>query len=107
LAEENYTEEELYEMLWQKAEEIEKIPTAREINSDPFLPNYEVFVECFGNFRESEKLKEPVEKFSRLNKINVCFCNDCNREVCTGDIKICKENELADLYYDLFEKIVC
>jgi len=103
---EKYTEEELYEMLWQKAEDLEKVPGTREINSDPFLPDYEVFVECFGNFRKSEDLKELVDKFSCLNKINICFCKDCNRENCTGDIRICRENDLGDLYYTLFEKII-
>lgn len=107
MSKEKYTEEKLYEMLWKKAEEIEKVPGAREINSDPLLPNYEVFTECFGPFRESEKLEELVEKFSHLKKLNDSFCKDCNRKDCTGDIKICKDNELAELYYTLFEKIIC
>jgi len=29
MAEEKYTEEELYQILWKKAEEIEKVQTAR------------------------------------------------------------------------------
>ena len=105
MAEEEYTEEELYNLLWNKAEEIEKIPSAREINSDPFLPNYEIFTDCFGQFRDSEKLAELVEKFRLLNKFNKCFCDDCDRKQCTGDINICKESELAEIYFSLFDKV--
>jgi len=106
MAEKEYLEEELYEMLWNKAEEIEKIPSAREINKDPFLPNYEVFTECFGQFRDSEKLEDLVEKFRVLNKFNKCFCQDCNREQCTGDINICKDSKLAEIYFSLFDRIL-
>lgn len=103
---EKYTEEELYEMLWDKAEEIEKVPTAREINSDPFLPNFEVFTDCFGQFRDSEKLEEMVEKFTLLNKKNKCFCHDCYSKKCSGDFESCKGSKLAKLYFTLFDTII-
>jgi hypothetical protein len=40
-----YTEAQLYDLLWNKAEEIEKIPGARDLNSDPNLPKYQVFID--------------------------------------------------------------
>jgi hypothetical protein len=76
MSDKKYTEEELYQLLFEKAEEIEKVPGVREINSDPRLPNYEVFKECFGNFRKSEKLNDLVQEFSLLNKMNGCYCLD-------------------------------
>jgi hypothetical protein len=109
---EKYTEEELYKLLWKKAEKIEKVPGAREINSDPFLPDYEVFTACFGNFRKSKRLRELVEKFTDLSRKNRCFCNDCPRDEnkCKRDVRDCKakltNNELR-LYFIIFDKIIC
>lgn len=106
-----FTEKELFELLWQKAEEIEKIPGAREINSDFKLPDYEVFKSCFGNFRKSNKLKKLVVKFSELNRKNICFCHDCpqNENKCGKNILDCKakltEYQLR-LYFDLFNKLI-
>jgi hypothetical protein len=112
MTEEKYTEEELYQMLWEKAEEIEKVPTAREINSDPELPNYEVFIDFFGSFRKSIRLKNLVVHFSELQMKNKCFCNDCPKDEknCNQDVLDCKA-ELTEyeywLYFVLFNKIVC
>ena len=99
-------------MLWEKAEKIEKVPTAREINSDPELPDYEVFTACFGNFRKSIRLKNLVAVFSELQMKNICFCNDCSEDEkkCKRDVLDCKA-ELTDyeywLYFVLFDKIIC
>ncbi|RAK12540.1 hypothetical protein C8C77_105102 [Halanaerobium saccharolyticum] len=107
---EKYSEEELYQLLWQKAEEIEKVPGAREINSDPFLPDYEVFTDCFGNFRKSKRLQKLVEKFTDLRRKNRCFCIDCPQDEnrCKKDVRICKtkftNNELR-LYFIIFDQI--
>ena len=112
MIEEKYNKEELYNMLWEKAEEIEKVPTAREINSDPELPNYEVFTDCFGSFRKSIRLKNLVAHFSKLQMKNKCFCNDCPKDEknCNQDVLDCKA-ELTEyeywLYFVLFNKIVC
>ena len=112
MAEEKYSNEKLYQLLWQKAEEIEKVPGAREINSDPELPDYEVFTDRFGRFRESKKLKELIVKFRRLHRKNCIFCNDCPRDEnkCEKDVLDCKA-ELSEyeywLYFVLFDEIVC
>lgn len=103
---ENYTEKELYNMLWEKAEELEKVPTAREINSDHKLPNYKIFVECFGQFRKSKKLKELVKKFKLINRMNKTFCHDCYNEKCKGNFKSCKNSEAAEVYFELFDTII-
>ena len=112
MAEEKYSKEELYQLLWQKAEEIEKVPGARELNSDPKLPDYTVFTDCFGRFRESKKLKKLVVKFRELQKKNYSFCNDCPQDEskCQRNVLDCKA-ELSDyeywLYFVLFDEIVC
>jgi hypothetical protein len=113
MKEEKYTEEELYKMLWEKAEKIEKVPGAREINSDPELPSYEVFTDCFGSFRKSIRLKNLVAKFSELHMKNKCYCHDCcdqDEKKCEKDVLDCKA-ELTDyeqwLYFELFDKIIC
>ena len=107
-----YREKALLQLLWQKAEQIEKVPGAREINSDPELPDYEVFTDCFGNFRKSNKLRILVAKFTDLHRKNVCFCHDCpeDENKCKKDVLDCKA-ELSEyqlwLYFELFDKIVC
>ena len=112
MVKEKYTEEELYELLWEKAAAIEKVPGAREINSDPGLPAYEVFTDCFGSFRKSKRLKDLVAEFTELHRKNVCFCHDCpeDENKCKKDVLDCKaqltEHELW-LYFVLFNKIVC
>jgi hypothetical protein len=112
LDKEKYSKEELYEMLWKKAEKVEKIPTAREFNNDPFLPNFKVFNDCFGDFRKSTRLKNLVAIFTELNKKNNCFCIDCpeDENKCKKDVLDCKV-ELSDyefwLYFVLFDKIIC
>lgn len=112
MAKKIYTEAELYELLWNKAEEIEKIPGARDINSDPDLPNYQVFIDCFGEFRKSDKLEMLVKVFQELNKRNTCFCNDscyCDPAKCKKNVVDCKE-ELDEIdvitYFGLFDTII-
>jgi len=111
MSDKKYTEEELYQLLMEKAKEIEKVPGVREINNDPRLPNYEMFKECFGNFRKSDKLKDLVQEFSLLNKMNGCYCLDCPREQenCKLNSLTCKskytEEELKP-YFELFDTIV-
>lgn len=106
-----YTEEELYELLWQKAEELEKVPGARDINNDPSLPDYEVFKKCFGKFRKSKRLKTLVKKFQLLQRKNHCFCIDCAQDEtkCEKNVLECKENfsklELKP-YFAIFDDII-
>lgn len=111
MAKNKYTEAELYDLLWNKAEKIEKIPGAREINSDPNLPDYQVFIDCFGEFRKSDKLKLLVKVFQELNKKNTCFCYDscyCDPAQCDKNVVECKAklDEFDILtYFVLFDTI--
>jgi len=112
MAEKIYTEAELYDLLWEKADEIEKIPGARDINSDPDLPDYQIFIECFGEFRKSDKLKLLVMVFQELNKKNTCFCIDscnCDPSECKKNVVDCKA-ELDEIdvltYFGLFDTII-
>jgi hypothetical protein len=101
-----YSKQELIELFKNKAEELQKVPSAADIDADPKLPSYKVFRNSLGCLRHCEELKDTIAKYTQINKINRQFCRDCVKSEfnCEKNITMCKED--AELYFTLQDKII-
>lgn len=101
-----YSKQELIELFKNKAEELQKVPSAADIDADPELPSYKVFRNSLGCLRHCEELKDTIAKYTQINKENRQFCRDCveTPKNCENEISMCKED--AEIYFTLKDKIV-
>lgn len=69
-----YSDEELIASYEYKTNQKGAKPTVKEINKDPYIPDYSTYYRRFGG--EKEIIKKSSFNYEILSKINK-ICNDC------------------------------